>query len=303
METIDLNLLRVFVEVKQAMSFSVAAERLGVPRSTVSRAITALEQSLGTRLFHRTTRSVSASTAGEAFYDRVAPRLSELRAALQDIPEREETPSGTLRVTTTVDLGMMVLAEAVARYTLRYPHVQVEVFLSNSVTDLVRDGFDLALRIAKGRLQDSSLIAQRLGEVSLRLYASRSYLARRGTPRSSEDLRAHDCVGYRGAPELLQPGSGKKRSERVPYRISCDDMLFTRETLRYGAGVGILPSFLADNDVAAGVLEPVLPRWRNQTGTIYLVRPPSKQAPAKVAAFANLLKEILRQRPLTAKQG
>lgn len=146
MQTIDLNLIRAFVAVHEAGSFSGAAARLGVPRSTVSRAVASLEGSLGVRLFHRTTRKVSTSTAGLELYERSAAPLGALEASLADLPEREEVPSGTLRVTTIADLGAAVVAEAVARFTARYPSVQVAVYLGSEMVDLVRGGFDLAMR-------------------------------------------------------------------------------------------------------------------------------------------------------------
>ena len=294
----DLNLLRSFVMLKDTLSFSVAAERLGVPRSTVSRAITALEEALGVRLFHRTTRSVSVSSAGEAFYDRIAPRLAALQAVIREMPERDEIPSGLLRVTTTVDLGSAVLAEAAARYVARYPQVQVEVQLSNTVTDLVRGGVDLALRVSRGGLRDSTLVAQRVGDVAIQVYAARSYLARRGTPKTPEELQSQDWVIYRGMLPLQLRNGASTRAIRVEPRISSDDMLFVREALKAGAGIGALPSFVADPEVASGALERVLPRWRMQRGTVYLVRPAGSHVAPKVAAFRDLLKEILRQRPL-----
>lgn len=299
METIDLNLLRTFVTLKDSLSFSLAADRLGVPRSTVSRSITALERSLGLRLFHRTTRSVSISSDGEAFYDRVAPSLAALQAAIRDMPERDEAPSGLLRVTTTVDLGAALLAEVTARYVTRYPQVRVEALLSNAVSDLVRQGIDVALRIS-GPLKDSTLRAQKVGEIAIQVYASRTYLARRGLPKTPEDLAAHDWVTYRGMSPLLLRSGGSLRKLAIEPRISGDDMMFVREALKAGAGIGPLPSFLADPEVAAGTLERVLPRWRMQTGSVYLVRPEGRQVAPKVAAFRDLLRERLRQRPLLA---
>jgi DNA-binding transcriptional LysR family regulator len=211
MATIDLNLVRAFVTVHEAGSFSAAASRLGVPRSTVSRAVSALEDSLGVLLFHRTTRKVATTAAGLALFDRVAPPLATLDASLSDLPDREEEPSGTLRVTTTGDLGTAVLAEVVTRFTARYPDTQVEVHLSTDVVDLIRTGFDLALRISRGSLGDSSLIARKVGMVLFQLYASPSYLARRGTPRTPADLSERDWVAFRGAP-ALQLSTAKSKS-------------------------------------------------------------------------------------------
>jgi len=289
--TIDLNLVRAFVAVHETGSFSAAAVRLGNPRSTISRAVSALEGALDVRLFHRTTRQVSTSAAGVTLYERIAPSLRGLESSLAELPEREEVPSGTLRITSTVDLGATVLAEAVARFTARYPSTRVEVHLTNGLVDLVREGFDMALRIHNRKRPDSSLVARRVGTVVLQICASPAYLARRGHPRSPSDLAAHDWVTYPGATHLY--------AKPTP-RISGDDMFFTLAALKAGAGIGVIPSFLSDAEIANGTLVRVMPRWVAQTGAVYLVHPGRKHLPRKVTAFRDLLIEQLRQRPLSA---
>lgn len=285
---IDLNRLRAFALVHETSSFSAAADRLGVPRSTVSRAVSALEQASGVLLFHRTTRRVAATAAGLALYERVTPALASLHQTLVDLPEGVAGPSGALRVTTTPDLGTALLAHAVARYTARYPDVRVEISLSGAVVDLVKERFDLALRFARKPLRGAALIATRLGPVRFHLYAAPSYLARRGVPRSEAELLAHDVVAL---PRGGAPGGAKPR-------VVCDDKLFAREVLREGGGIGALPPYLANGDVAAGTLVRVLPRFQVETGAVYLVQPGRKLVPQRVAAFRALLLELLRQRPL-----
>ena len=300
MATIDLNLVRAFIAVHDTGSFSNAAARLGVPRSTVSRAVAALEESLGILLFHRTTRKVSPTTASAALYDRVAPSLAALELSLSDLPEREKAPSGLLRVTTTVDLGAAVLAEAVTRFTTRYPSTQVEVHLTNKLVDLAAEGFDLALRVFVGPLRDSPLIARKVGTINLRLYASPAYVARRGAPRTPEELASYDWVGFVGTSPVYLTQPGSRTAVDVHTRVASDDMSFLREVLKQGAGIGTLPSFAADADVAAGTLVRVLPQWVVTTGTVYLMHPGRKHVPRKVTAFRDLLTEMLRQRPLSA---
>jgi DNA-binding transcriptional LysR family regulator len=297
---IDLELVRAFVAVHDAGSFSAAALRLGVPRSTVSRAVAALEESLALLLFHRTTRRVATTAAGVALYDRVAPALGTIDAALSDLPDTEEEPSGTLRLTTTPDLGTIVVAEAVTRYTARYPRTQVELQLSSSLVDLVRDGFDLALRVSPGPRRDSALIARKVGDIMIQLYAAPAYLARRGTPRSPAELRDHDWIGFRGAAPLQLSASGARSVIQARPRVICDDMFFAREVLRTGGGIGALPSFIADGDLADGRLVHLLPRWVSRTGTVSLVHPSRRHIPRRVNAFRDLLLEMLRQRPLSS---
>ncbi|WP_394839714.1 LysR family transcriptional regulator [Pendulispora rubella] len=309
MGTIDLNLVRAFVAVHETGSFSGAAARLDAPRSTVSRAISALEASLRVRLFHRTTRQVSTTSAGVALYERLAPSLSALERSLAELPEREEEPSGILRVTSTVDLGGAVLAESVARFTSRYRAARVEVHLSNSVVNLVRDGFDLALRITRGKMmRESSLVVRRVGTIRIQLYASPSYLARRGTPRAPSDLGAHDWVSYRGAMHLQEMAAGEWQLTDSPpktritpeVRVLCDDMSFAREALKAGAGFGAIPSFLGDPEVVNGTLVRLLPQLVAETSRVYLVYPSQKHPAPKLTAFRDIVVELLRQRPLSA---
>lgn len=301
MATIDLNLIRAFCAVHETGSFSLAAQRLGVPRSTVSRAVAALEEALDLSLFHRTTRTVTTTAAGRQLFDRAAPSLAALESSISDLPEREESPSGLLRITSTGDLGSVVLAEAATRFTTRYPGTQVELHLTATVVDLVRDGFDMALRVSSaGSLRDSALIARKVGSVCFQLYAAPSYLARRGVPRAPEELGEHDWVSFRGAGPMTLSAEKARFRVAAPTRVSCDDMFCAREVLRCGGGIGALPSFVADGDVAAGTLARVLPRWTAATGSVFVVHVGRRHVPRKVTAFRELLLELLRQRPLSA---
>ena len=175
----DLNHVVVFEAVARTGSFSAAAKALGMPKSSASRAIARLENDLRVQLLFRTTRKVSLSEAGTALYDRVTPLLRSMKGALTGIPERGEVPSGTLKVTAPVDLGVLFLAEVLSRYTARYPGVSVDLHLTGRVVDLVGEGFDVALRVAS-KLEDSSLIVRRAAPVLFQLFASPIYLARRG---------------------------------------------------------------------------------------------------------------------------
>ncbi len=297
----DLNLLTVFEAVARTGSFSAAAKDLGLPKSSVSRGIARLEDELAVQLLFRTTRQVSLSEAGTALYDRVTPILRSVKAALGELPEREEAPTGTLRVTAPVDLGVLFLAEVTTRYTARYPAVSVDVHLTGRVVDLVAEGFDVALRVA-ARLQDSSLVVRRAAPVLLHLFASPVYLARRGAPRDEEDLADHDWIAFRGGPQNLRaagPRPAGAAGARPP-RIVCDDLLFVRDAVRSGAGIGLLPTFVAEADVLAGRLVRVLPRFERPAGHLHIVTPAAKHVPRKVAAFRELVLELLRTRATAA---
>lgn len=290
----DLNLLTLFDAVGRTSSFSAAARELGIPKSSASRGVARLEADLAVQLLFRTTRRVSLTPAGAALLDRVTPLLRSIRAALGQLPEREEAPSGTLKVTAPVDLGVLFLAEVLTRYTARYPAVSVDLHLSARVVDLVGEGFDVALRIAS-RLEDSSLVARRAAQVVVRLYASPLYLALRGTPRTEEDLAGHDQIVFRGGPQQLR-AAGPARPPARPPRMTCDDLLFVRDAIRSGAGIGYLPTFVADPDVVAGTLVRVLPRLERVAGNMYVVTPAARHVPRKVTAFRELVVEMLRTR-------
>ena len=290
----DLNLLTLLEAVGRTASFTAAAAELGLPKSSASRGIARLEEELGVQLLFRTTRRVSLTAAGVSLLDRLAPLLRSVSAALGEMPEREEAPSGTLRLTAPVDLGVLVLAEVLERYTARYPAVSVDLHLTGRVVDLVGEGFDVALRVA-ARLEDSSLVVRRVAPVVLHLYASPVYLARRGTPRAEEDLDGHDFVVFRGGPQQLRASGPPRRPGRPP-RIACDDLLFARDAVRAGAGVGLLPTFMARPDVLAGALVRIFPRFERQAGNVYVVAPAARHVPRKVTAFRELLVEMLRAR-------
>jgi DNA-binding transcriptional LysR family regulator len=298
--TPSLDVLAVFVAVAEAASFSHAAKKLRMPKSSVSRRISALEAELGVQLVHRTTRQVSLSTAGTALYERVAPHLAALSSSIGELPESEEEPSGTLRVTAPVDLGSTFLAGVVARFLARFPKVSVHALVTNRVLDLVAERIDVALRISTGPLRDSSLVVRKASALAGHLYASPSYLARRGAPRTTADLEEHDWIAFGGFPTSLRIfAPGDDRMVKPRGRLSSDDLFFVREAILGGAGIGFLPTYIADALALSGDLVVVLPKHEATTGTLYLVFPSSKHPPRKVCAFRDFVLDSLRARPLT----
>jgi DNA-binding transcriptional LysR family regulator len=300
---VNLDLLSVFEAVARTSSFSAAARELGLPKSSVSRGVARLEAELDVPLLFRTTRQVSLSAAGTALYDRITPLLTSLRSALSDMPEREEQPSGALRVTAPVDLGAIFLVEVVTRYIARYPAVSVDLALTGRMLDLVAEGFDVALRVAPV-LKDSSLMVRRAAAIMVGIFASPVYLARRGTPRAEAELAGHDWVLFRTGPQRLQVSPPLGLAGAVPgARIVCDDLLFVRDALMAGAGLGTLPTFVAAPEVEAGRLVRVLPRFERRAGTLHIVSPAARHQPRKVAAFRDLVLELLRARGVAAPES
>jgi DNA-binding transcriptional LysR family regulator len=289
---IDYDLLAIFVTVADEASFSKAAQRLGIAKGTVSRAIMRLEAMVGVELLHRTTHRVALSTAGASLYERTSPHLNALDRAVGRLPERDEEPSGELRIAAPPDFGAAVLAPILGQFALRYPEVRFDLRLSASVVDLVSEGFDVAIRPGPNKRRDSTLTARRLGGASLRHYASPAYVARRGLPRQLGE-HGHEWVVF---PPLLNL---QKLPKGVRPRFLSNDFNMTRSLVREGVGVGIMPSFLANPDVAAGTLVPVtLQEGGAVSGSLFFVYPSSGQVPRKTIAFRDFLLDRMKDRAL-----
>jgi DNA-binding transcriptional LysR family regulator len=290
---VDYQLLTIFRAVAEQSSFTKAARKLGIGKGTVSRAVARLEGILGVELIHRTTHDVALSTAGNALYERTAHHLAALDQAVLDLPERAAEPSGTLRLTAPHDFGAILLPELLTLFARRYPEVRFDVRITNSRVDLVAEGFDLAIRPYVGSSsKDSGLIMRRLGgPLTGELYASLSYLARRGKPKRLGDPK-HEWILFPAALPLF-------KFPRDSTRFLCDDLFVTRELVRDGAGIGFLPRFLADAYVRDGLIEPVLVGGLPSTKASYVVvYPSSGQTPRKVTAFCDILVERFKKSTL-----
>lgn len=291
--TQHLDEIAVFVHVVKAGSFTAAAKQRGVPKSTLSRAVTRLEESMKARLLKRSSRTITLTDAGRSFYDRVVPHIAGIADAAESSLSHEDQPQGVLRVTAPVDFGEAFLADMLVRFTARYPRLRVEVDLSSRRVNLLEEAFDVALRAA-GRLDDASLVARRVGSTEAHLFAAPAYLARRGTPEEPEDLEGHECVLFRpadGKNEWPLEGPLGLRKVHVDGRIAGGDFSFIRSAVRAGAGIGVLPSFAAARDVAEGHLVRVLPDWKRTAGTLYVVYPVSPHVPKKVIVFRDFVLE------------
>jgi DNA-binding transcriptional LysR family regulator len=293
---VDYKLLAIFVAVAEEASFSMAARKLGLGKGTVSRAISTLEDLLGAELIHRNTRRVALSTAGTELYERTARHLVALDAAVCELPERSDQPSGQLRMTAPHDFGVIVLPHIISQFSKRYPDVRFDVHLGNARVDLVAEGFDLAIRASGARLEDSSLTARRLASAGIAFYAAPSYLARRGRPRHVGET-GHDWVIH---PRARAIWAIWKAPRDAAGRVACDDMFLIRELLREGVGVGVLPRFLAEPYVRDGLLEavPLADSGLRDKSFFFLVYPSRGQVPRKVTAFRDFLLERLKKSTL-----
>jgi DNA-binding transcriptional LysR family regulator len=280
--------LAVFVEMASAGSLTAAARRLGVPKSTVGRALARLQADLGASLVRRASRGHVLTEAGQQLAALAAPHVGGLRDAMLAVGGGQQEPFGTLRLTAPVDVGHVVLGPLLPVLLQRYPRLHVELELSLRMVDLVGEGFDAAVRVSGKPLASSSLVARRLATIEMHLYASPTYAARRELPRNPEALAAHDHV-------LFQPQQGKARlrlvsragtvEQEVRGRLGGNDFLFLREAIVAGAGIGPLPWFIARQAVEAGRLLRVLPAYGLRGATVYFVYPPQRPVPRKTAAL------------------
>ncbi|MFE0757921.1 LysR family transcriptional regulator [Inquilinus sp. NPDC058860] len=295
---VDLNHLILFSRVVQAGSFSGAARMLGVPKATVSRNIARLEEEIGARLLHRTTRKIELTSLGRAYLDDVNLGLGHLEAAAERVAAAQRVPSGTLRLTAPVYFGVRYLIEWVAEFCGRFTDVRVELHLTDDYVDLIEDRIDIAIRT--GRLSSSSLVARKLGAAKRIVVASPDYLTRRGTPRSVDDLLTHDAVvlgpsvdnavwrldGPQGPQEVHMQGRVAVNSAQAALRAAVA-----------GLGLALLPVGVAQDDLDAGRLQQVLKRYGVDSGGLYAVYASSRHPTAAHRALLDFLTAKVRARP------
>jgi DNA-binding transcriptional LysR family regulator len=286
--------LAVFVEIAEAGSLTAAARRLGVPKSTVSRALSRLEAALGAPLVRRPSRVPALTEQGRQLAALAAPHVAGLRDAALSLGRAIEEPYGTLRVTAPVDIAQIVLGPILPAFLARYPSVGVEVDLTLRYVDIASEGFDAALRVSTRPLPSSTLLARKIAAIDIRLYAATTYLARREPPRRLEDLAAHDHVLFqpqRGRAKLALEGRGRGRDVTVRGRLGGNDFFFLREAIVNGGGIGPLPWFVARSEVEAGRLQRVLPSIGLKSASVFWVQPPTRPAPRKLEAFREFVLE------------
>ena len=293
----DLNEIVVFARVVETRSFTAAAQQLGLPKSTVSRKVAQLEERLGVRLLQRTTRKLSLTEVGQAYYERCARIVQDIAAAEQVVTDMQTAPRGLLRVTVPIDLGSTYLGALVADFLAAYPEIQVDLDLADRIVDLIEEGVDLGLRI--GPLTESTLIARKLGVVQLRVCASPAYLARRGTPSALAQLADHDALVFapsgRVVPWTLHGPDGAVEDAPLRSRLVSNGVLALRDAARAGAGIALLPEPVIADDVAAGRLQIVLPLWTMSQAELFAVYPSTRNLSPTVRAFLEFV--IARMSP------
>jgi DNA-binding transcriptional LysR family regulator len=292
----DLNEIVVFARVVQAGSFRAASAALGIPKSTVSRKVSDLEDRLETRLLQRTTRKLSLTDAGRIFYDYSVRIAHDVESAERAVMSLKETPRGALRVTAGVNATY--LAPIVRDYLKRYPEVRLELFCTGRMVDLVEERFDLGIRA--GRLPDSTLIARSLGSVTWFLVATPAYLKRRGRPRSPEDLKQHECLLFgAGAGRValhLEHEDGPADVD-VTARLMVSDNDILHAVAVAGIGIALLPAYQCIEDLRAHRLERVLRDWSTPATPIHVVYPSTRHVSPTVKSFIDHLQEQMMPPP------
>ncbi len=294
-----LDTMEAFVRVADSRSFSEAARRLRLSKSVVSRQVSALETHLGARLFHRTTRSLSLTEVGQAYYERCARILAEIEEANLSVSSLQTEPRGKLRINAPMSFGVLHLAPLLPSFLERYPQIDIDMAMSDRFVSLVDDGFDVAVRI--GKLEDSSLIARHLAPLRRVVCASPAYLAARGTPRTPDDLAGHCCLTYsnRSTPDewSFQTAEGQRWPVEVHGRLRVNNGDALREAALGGVGIITLPSFIVGRDLQAGTLVALLAEHVPQDAAIHAVYPHNRHLSPKVRAFVDFLVEHIGPRP------
>lgn len=295
-EEFDLNEMAIFVHVVDAGSFTGAARNLGLPKSTVSRKITQLEERLSVRLIQRTTRSLRLTDTGTAYYNHCSRILNDINEANVAVTQMQSTPTGTLRLTAPPLFGSAVLAKLVADYMAVHPQVQVDMVLSDQKLDLVQEGIDIAFRI--GQLEDSSLIGRHLGDVNAMMCASPAYLEEHGHPQHPSDLHAHHLLTATQWQSWHLHGPGDDQiSIQVKPRLKANDFMSLYRLAVEGTGIAPLPTLIASQGIRKGELAPVLSHWPFEASPIHALYPSNRHLSAKVRSFVEFVIEQVRPTP------
>ena len=297
MEQYEANDLLIFARVAESGSFSRAAERMNLPKSTVSRRVTLLEERLGERLMLRTTRRLTLTEFGQQLLEHARLLAAEVDAVKALSEHRQARPSGRLRVSMPSDFANLLLADMLAAFIALHPAVTLELDLSPRRVDLLGENFDLAIRM--GELPDDALLAARkIAEFTNGLYAAPSYLAEHGTPLAPEDLAQHKALyllGRSSETAAFILTRGKETREILPVRVAAANSpeLMIRLAAA-GTGIAAVPDYFAAPSQRHGELRRILPDWQLPSHTAWAVFPGRRLMPAKTRAFIDMLSAAMR---------
>jgi LysR family transcriptional regulator AphB len=287
---LDLNQMALFVQVVQAGSFAEAARRLAMPPTTLSRQVAQLEDALQARLLQRTTRKLTLTDAGRTLFDQCAAQIDALKNAANQLAGDNQTPKGSIRVAASAGFFEFFKMEWIAEFLDRYPGVQLEFVLADAMADFIGEGIDVAFR-GSPEMPDSSLVARKVASGYLALAASPAYLAARGTPRTVQDLAAHDCiraVGQAGPTTWRLNGPEGATQIAVTGRFSANNGPAQKKAAIGGLGICLLPISSLQQSFHAGELVEVLPGVACSVGNMYVVYPSRRHVPRAVTVFVEM---------------
>ena len=289
----------MFVAVMETGSFTAAAERLGTSSGQASKLVSRLETRLGVRLLSRTTRAVSPTEAGQAYFDRLRPLLDEFDNLDASIRDTSHAPRGRLRLTAPLTFGTMEIAPALNEFARQFPEIELDVAFTDRVVNLVDEGFDLAVRV--GRPSDSSMIARKLCTVRLVVLGAPDYLERHGAPATPDDISGFDCILDAN---FREPGrwpfrgpDGEAMSVPVAGRIRYSNAEACLEAAKAGLGLACLPAFIAGGALRAGRVKRVLESYETEPYMVHALYPHSRHLAGKVRVLVDFLIERYRGTP------
>jgi DNA-binding transcriptional LysR family regulator len=286
-----------FTQVVDHGGFARAARALGVPKSRLSRHVVALEAQLNVRLLNRSTRRFAVTEVGQEVYRHATAMLAEADAAIEAVEFARAEPRGMIRASCPVALAQSALAAMLPAFLAKYPAVRLQMHVSNRRVDVVREGFDLALRVRSQPSGEDGLVMRAFGRANQLLVASPAYLARAGAPASPQELRERETLDYGGeldpGPWQLVGAHGESvRAEHTP-RVLCHDFIVLREAALAGLGIAQLPESVVREDLRTGALTRVLPEWSSPEGIVHVVFPSRRGLLPAVRSFIDFLAERL----------
>ena len=289
--------MRSFVAVADASSFSIAATRIGLTQSTISKQIAALETHLSVRLFQRSTRSIALTDEGAAFYEAAMRALAAIDEAEAVIGPKGDV-QGLLRVTMPLTLAESRLIAIIAAFLARHPRLQIDMLLSDHALNLVGDNIDVAIRV--GRLVDSGLVSRKIGLARRVVVASPAYLARAGRPTVPADLQTHNCLQYTLLATGARWGFAGGQSVSVSGNFKTDSPNALRRAALEGVGIAVNALWLFERDIESGALEVLMPDHPPETMPIQAVLPSGRYIAARSRAFVDFVADAFARDPLCA---
>jgi DNA-binding transcriptional LysR family regulator len=292
--------LDIFARVARTGNMSMAGREMGLSPAVVSKRISLLEDRLGARLFQRTTRQLTLTETGEGYFKRVVDILSLVEEAEDYVSRRNTKPRGTLKISAPTSFSRLHITPHLTTFLTRYPDIEIDMQLTDNFVDIIREGFDLAIRI--GELEDSSLVARKLAKENRVMCASPAYLAAAGTPKTIEELEGHNCLLAGAQDEWRLEGPEGACDIRVKGNIRSNSAEFIRSALIQGVGIALRATWDVGAELASGELQVVLPQYRGSTKNgIFAVYPCREFMPSKVNAFIEFYGEVLEKDPAWTK--